>query len=41
MLGIGNDLIIAFTLITVAIAVAESDKLQGGFNNSSRLHTFF
>ena len=41
MLGIGNDIVIAFTLITFAIADTDSDKLQGGCNNNSCLHTFF
>jgi hypothetical protein len=41
MLGIGNDHVIAFTLITVAIADNESDKLQHVCNKNSCLHTFF
>jgi len=41
MLGIGNDHVIAFTLITVVIADNESDKVQHVCNNISCLHTFF
>jgi len=44
MLGIGNDLVIAFSLITVTIAdngFVKSRGLQGGCNNISRLHAFF